>query len=87
MVRLHGLITKFGIQSAILINKSDLNDTYYKETVSFAEKNGIPIVGEVPYDLSFTEALAKGETIIEFSHSEISDALKRIWIKIKKQLL
>lgn len=86
MIRIYGLITKFGIPSAILINKSDLNDTYYNKTVSFAETNGIPIVGEVPYSKSFTEALAQGKTIIEFDQSDISDTIKKSWEEIKNIL-
>lgn len=86
MIRLYSLITKFGIPTAILINKSDLNETYHDKTISFAEKNGIPIVGEVPYSKYFTEALAQGKTIIEFNQSEISDTIEISWNKIKKIL-
>lgn len=87
LLRLYELITKFRIQSALLINKSDLNDTYYQKTISFAEKNEIPVVGEIPYNIAFSEALAEELTIIESKHSEISDTVKRSWEQIKKILL
>ncbi len=83
MVRLHGLISRFGIPSALLINKSDLNELYHDKMVYFSLKEDIPIVGEIPYSLSFTRAMAQGKTILEFSQNGISDMVIKSWKTIK----
>jgi MinD superfamily P-loop ATPase len=83
LVRLYELISRLGIATAILINKSDLNKTYHDKTVSFSKENGITIVGEVPYNNAFTEALSQRKTILEYDQDELSETVKKSWEKIK----
>ena len=87
MVRLYDLISRFGIPAAILINKYDLNEVYQEKIVSFSDKNDIPIIGKVPYDTSFTEAMRQMKTILELSRNGIADILINAWETIKNMKL
>lgn len=61
-------ITKhFGIKSGIIINKYDLDKKNYKTIEEFAKKEDIPIIGNIPYDKFFIEALVKMIPVIEIS--------------------
>ena len=51
------VVRHFGVEHGIVINKWDLNKGFSKEIESFAEAEGIPILGKLPYDKRFVEAL------------------------------
>jgi MinD superfamily P-loop ATPase len=87
MVRLHELISRFGIPAVALINKFDLSKEYLDKIVSFSQQNDIPIIGKVPYSTSFTEAMSQMKTILELSQNEIAGILINAWEVIKNMKL
>ncbi len=61
------IINHFKIKSSIIINKYDLNKNHYETIKEFAKNKKIPIIGEIPYDKSFVEALTKMTPVIEIN--------------------
>jgi len=86
MMRLFELVSKFHVPQTMIINKSDLNESYRDALVSFSNDKGIPILGEIPYDITFSKALAQRKTILEFNRNGISDVLIRSWDKLKEMV-
>ena len=51
------IVNHFGIPCGIIINKYDLNKEFSNKIEKFAKKNKIQILGKIPYNKGFVEAL------------------------------
>jgi len=80
------LTRHFKIPACVCINKFDVNEELTKETENFCEKNNIEIVGKIPYNKVFTDAMIKKLTIVECSDGFISKEIKNMWKKLKNRL-
>lgn len=60
------VVEHFGIPYGLVINKADLNEPFTKEIRKFAEANGIPILGELPYDKAFIDSLVNLKPVVEY---------------------
>lgn len=78
--RLVELIRSFQIKSCAVINKYDINHEMTKEIESYLNQKQIPLLAKIPFDKQMTEALIRGQTIVEYKpHSEISILIQHIW--------
>ncbi|MFX1490865.1 MAG: ATP-binding protein [Promethearchaeota archaeon] len=85
--RILDLFQHFKIPVMVLINKADLNIRKSEEIADYCQRNDIPIVGQLDYDLKMYEAVVAGLPIVEYAPSNrLSKALKAIWKRIEKQL-
>lgn len=80
------LTQHFGIQSMVLINKSDLNPENTKEVEGFCRQEKIELAGKLPFDNAFTQAMVEGKTIIEHSDSNLVKEIKSIWDRIHARI-
>ncbi len=73
----------FGIPSIVCINKMDLSVDGTREIEDFCAKQGIEIVGRIPFDVDVTRAMMNGEPITTYAEGSVaSHALRDIWVKI-----
>jgi MinD superfamily P-loop ATPase len=85
--RVAELAAFFKVPAMICINKFDLNPDEGQAIEAFAKERHIRVVGRVPFDPAFTEAMIQGKTIVEFSgRSEGCKALKSLWKNLMEQL-
>lgn len=84
--RVYELAKKHSIPSGLIINKSDLNLEKTKELIKFAKENDIRLLGEIPYNEIFTEAMIAGLSIVEYSDNEISNSIKQMWNKVTQAI-
>ncbi|QHN06888.1 P-loop NTPase [Methanothermobacter sp. THM-1] len=54
------LVRHFGIRHSMIINKWDINKHITARFEEFAAKNRIPIIGKIPYEVTFMDALVNG---------------------------
>jgi MinD superfamily P-loop ATPase len=81
--RLLQLSKHFAIPSYVVINKWDISPKLTKIMEAEFQNMGIEVLGKLPYDLVFTKAMIKAQTIIEYdSTGEISQTLRSIWKKL-----
>jgi MinD superfamily P-loop ATPase len=59
----------FRIPYGLIINKYDLNKNFTKKIEEFAKKNNIPLLGKIPYNKKFVDALVKLKPVIEYDKS------------------
>ncbi len=64
------LTKHFKIKSAVLINKSDINEKISTEITDFCNSQNITIAGKIPYTTEFVKAQLAGQTIIEYMKKE-----------------
>lgn len=77
------LAKHFRIKHGIIINKFDLEKSFCKKIESFAKKEGIPIIGRVPYKKDFVTAIIKMKPVVEIN-PDYKGLFNEIIIKIKQ---
>jgi MinD superfamily P-loop ATPase len=87
MDRVVELAAHFGIPASVCINKFDLNPDMTQTIEEYAGDRGLPVVGRIPFDPVFTEAMVQKQTIIEYnSSSEAARAVQGIWERVISSL-
>jgi len=81
--RVYQLVRKFGIKAGCIINKADLNDSVAAQISDFLNENDIVHIADLPYDESFTKAMTRGKTIVEFDKGELYTLIRKSWESIK----
>ncbi len=80
MERVAELAAFFKIPAMMCVNKFDLNPSQGEAIEAFARERNVGVIGRVPFDPAFTNAMVQGKTIVEFdSQSEGCVAVKTIW--------
>jgi len=57
-----GAVKILKIPCGLVINRSDVGDNKVKE---FAQKEGIPVLLEIPFDRNIAEVYSRGDMIVE----------------------
>ncbi len=81
--RVYELVKTFNIKAVCIINKFDLNAGVSEAIELFLAEEEIPMVAKLPYDETFTKALAQAQTIVEYGESGLSTKLEESWENIK----
>ena len=82
--RLLKLIKSFKIPAFAVINKYDLNHELSEIIEDYLKVNKVPLLTKLPFDKAMVKAMINKQTIVEYQpESEISLALKKLWIKIQ----
>lgn len=79
--RVYELVARFGIECGCVINKADLNPALSARIRAFLSENGIALVAEIPYSDSFTRAMTKKLTIVEYD-SDMGRIIRDCWSSI-----
>jgi len=86
LTRVHQLVKMFGIPAGCIINKADLNPRVLADLKSFLEDEGISLLGEIPYNEKFTEAVTNGKTIVEWD-AGLEKTVNGCWREIEKLVI
>ncbi|WP_175059218.1 P-loop NTPase [Thermococcus sp. 2319x1] len=85
--RVYRVVQHFGEPAYLIINKADLN-LGFKGLYEFAEKEDIPIIGEIPYDIAIPKSMVMLKPVVEvFPDSKATIALKEIAEAVKEDIL
>ncbi|PLW80461.1 P-loop ATPase [Candidatus Woesearchaeota archaeon] len=78
------IVDHFKIQKGVIINKYDLNEEQTGNIKKFVKEKNIPILGEIPYDKRFTEALTKMIPITKYDETfeELFETIKNNVIEL-----
>lgn len=76
----------FGVSSSVCVNKYDINEDKTSEIEKICQKRGVPIIGKLPYEDVATKAMINQQTLIEYSNSDLSQNIEKIWNKIESSL-
>jgi len=73
-------VTKhFKVKAAVCINKFDINEKKTKEIEEFCRREGIPLIGRIPYNPDVTKAMLELKSVIEFPAGDVTDSVKALW--------
>ncbi len=78
----------FGVRALVCINKADIYPQGAAEIEAFCRDEGLQMVGQIPFDLTVTDAMVQGKTVTAFApHAPASRAIREIWMKVVDVLL
>lgn len=83
--RLVSMLQLFRLKAGCIINKADLHPQQAEEISRFCLDNKIDLLGELPYDKAFTEAMVLGKAIVE-TNEKIRAILEDIWNTIHTKI-
>lgn len=81
-----GTARHFGVPALICLNKADLNPARAREVEAFCLAEGLPLVGEIPFDIMVTEAMVQGQPVTAYAEGPVTWELRRMWEKVKEHL-
>jgi MinD superfamily P-loop ATPase len=80
MKRILDLAGRFQVKRYVIINKSDLNTEIRDNICSWCAKEGIPVIGNLPFDPRMVHAMVACKSIQEWApDSEISASIHKIY--------
>jgi MinD superfamily P-loop ATPase len=82
-----GLLDHFKIEPVICVNKHDLNSENTTAIEEFCVREGVEVVGRIPFDPNVTRAMVAGLPVVEYEPSSPSSkAIRETWSQIKRHL-
>jgi len=85
MERILEVAEHFKVKAVVCINKYDINEEMTKKIEEYCRERGIEIIGKIPFNRKFTEAMVKGKNIVEYD-KELADLMKEIWKKVEDMI-
>lgn len=82
--RLLQLTERFKIDTALVINKYDINPKLTQRIESFSRLNHIKLLGKIPFDETVTMSLMQEKIITDFPDSQATRAISNIWESIQE---
>ena len=79
------LARQFEIDCAVVLNKSDLNREMAARTRRFCIERGVEVIGEIPFDPLFNQALKEGKTMADYPESVPGRRIAELWETILKK--
>jgi len=85
--RVAELTRHFGVETAVCVNKVDINPDLAGEIEREAEALGLTVVGRIRYDPVFTAAQVRGTSVVEASgDGPAAEDLTAIWEALRRRL-
>jgi len=85
MERVIGVAEFFKIETKVVINKYDINIENTGKIEEICKKKKIEIIGYIPFSEKVFESVVEKIPYVEFSDDPITEEIKNIWEKIKKE--
>lgn len=86
MERIMNTAAKFGVKTAVCINKFDTNMQNTEKIESFCIDQGLSLVGKIPFDSDVVKVINNGQTIVDIDCSS-GKAVKAAYNKTMELLL
>ncbi|MBN1289158.1 MAG: 4Fe-4S binding protein [Actinobacteria bacterium] len=85
--RICGVAKHFGVEIAACINKSDINPGIADEMKEYARREGVQILGEIPFDDEVNHATMGGKVLTEFYDGPASREIRELWKETRLLLM
>ncbi|MFW5803333.1 MAG: ATP-binding protein [Verrucomicrobiota bacterium] len=85
MERVMQLAAHFGVTTAVVINKADLNLAQTQRIADIATRHGSRVIGHIPFDRAVNDALMAGKTVLDYGESDAEKAVREVWKNLQKK--
>jgi MinD superfamily P-loop ATPase len=86
MERALGVLEHFGVRGVACVNKCDINEENTSRIEKFCVERGVSVLGRIPYDDAFTEAMVRGKPLVEHSRGKAARAVEDLWNRVSRLL-
>ncbi len=86
MERILGLASHFKIPALACINKYDVNLENTKAIREYCGRNGVEVLGMIPFDSQVIDALVQRKSIVEYPCGAVTKAAIEIWEEVSEHL-
>ena len=76
----------FKVPAAVCINRFDLDEEQTDSIEKYCNKEQIKVVGKIPYDQVFMEAIVNGVPVVEYSGGSTSSKVVETWVNFASLL-
>lgn len=76
----------FSVPALVCINKYDLNEDNTRRIEEYCQSQQVEIAAKIPFDNVVTEAIVRGQPVVECSDGQVTDEIKRLWQHITEML-
>ncbi|HID32885.1 MAG TPA: (4Fe-4S)-binding protein [bacterium (Candidatus Stahlbacteria)] len=76
----------FGITTAVVINKFDLNDDNLREIEIRCGSEGLEVLGRIPFDPIVPKSIVAGVPLVEYTAEGVATSIGKIYSRIKESL-
>ena len=83
--RVLGVCVHFGVQTAVCINKWNINDDNTRQIEAYCDTQGVDVVAKIPFDNVFTEAIVRGIPVVNYTDSAVGQQLRSLWQSIAEK--
>lgn len=84
--RVLGVARHFRTKPFICINKYDLSEEMTRRIEDYAQREGIEVVGEIPYDDIVTEAMVHERSVVDYSDGRVAQEIRKMWVRLEAEL-
>ena len=77
--RIHGVARHFGAPLSVCVNKADINPEIAADIRTYCSDNGLPVLGEIPFDDEVNEATMRGDVLVESHGGPAASAVAALW--------
>lgn len=84
MERVVDVAKHFGVETACIINKYDINLENSGNIEKWCGRNKVHVLGRIPFDNSVSESVVKGIPIVEYMHNMVTRRIKEVWREISE---
>jgi MinD superfamily P-loop ATPase len=84
--RVLGVCHHFGVPALACINKYDINEENTRQIEDYCLEQGVEVAARIPFDNVVTEAMVKGQPVVEYSHNSVSREIRSLWQNISERL-
>jgi MinD superfamily P-loop ATPase len=85
MKRVLELLDHFNVLSLVCVNKHDINTTNTRKIERFCAKQGIAVVGKIPFDPVVTEAMVSETPVVQYApENVVAREVREMWGNINR---
>jgi MinD superfamily P-loop ATPase len=84
--RVIGVCHHFGVPALVGINKCNINPENALRIESYCANQGVYVVAKIPFDNAVTEAMVRGQPLVEYTRNGTSQQIEKLWKLASKRL-
>ncbi len=74
----------FGVPASVCINRYDLSEEQTGKIEAYCQRNNIEMVGKIPFDRVFVDAMVQGVPVVEYTDGPLSRKISALWEKVSR---
>jgi MinD superfamily P-loop ATPase len=84
--RVLSVCNHFKVPPFVCVNRCDLYQENVRRITEFCKREGVEVLGMIPYDLNVIRALVHGKPVVEYAESAASQHIRTLWDQLAERV-